>query len=976
MAKRSATGSNASALKKLKAGLKSAGVIGVNKPKKSVLKRQQQQQQQHGSSAQPTSRGQQIQAALVRMRKDNGMDSANPFEVKVNRVKHDVLNRKIKGTQGMPAQTRAKSIEVRKQGLLGDLQRRNKVGAFIDKRIGENDATLTPEDKMLLRWTHEKQRSSAGGKGGSYNLDSDNEDLHGLTHLGKSVDDLDNFDDLMPSDDDQDGKSGMLDRNFVSQANFGGFEPTTTTTTASDQADDRHKSKSEIMKELIAKSKMHKAERQKVREENEDLRQELDAELDAINHLLVNSTKRSRDQQEEDEKEQQGDGERDETYDQFVRELKFEKRAKPTDRLKTEEEIVAAEREKLESLEKARQKRMLGLSDSEDENDGKNKRRRGNRRDKPAADDIEDDYHSDQGGESADDDDDDPLAGMPLTYRNGVLVNKTITVKPKSSAKSRQEASESEEDEEDDEEDGSDEEEEDYEEGEDSDDWEDDLDVDTRPAKSTKTKSLEQDDESEGEDSGEEAEEATEPQKPKRTEQEKLGAMRQAKQELPYTFQAPETHDDLLQLIGDRPLSDVLTLVQRLRVLYHPRLGEGNKTRLQTALRVLLEHVTYLDEEEGETDQVVQYCKTLFPELLELAKQFPVALGNYATHMLNKYSRTLNQHLANASSATSDGVAPSLYPTIGQLMHFKFFGKVFSTSDYHHVIATPMTLLMCQWLGFCPMRSQGDVVAGLFLCSLLAEFQAYSKRLIPEAVNFLCNVVLAIHPSVPVRIPGLFPHTDVLPRIPLPQSSSVLPSKMPIVLPGKDMSPSVAVGVALATMRLLDCFERYYSQLSSYIELFAPVNELLASFSAQSVHPQLASAISSLQQSIQTGLATSALKRRPLKLQSHRPTAIASVAPAFDDQYNLEHRHTPDSAAAHADQETAKLKNMVKKERKGALRELKKDAQFLAGVRAQEQKRKDAEYEEKMRRVHGQLGDEVGEMKKMMAVNKKLKRRR
>jgi len=38
-------------------------------------------------------------------------------------------------------------------------------------------------------------------------------------------------------------------------------------------------------------------------------------------------------------------------YDRIVRELAFEKRARPTDRTKSEEEIALEEKEKLEKLE-------------------------------------------------------------------------------------------------------------------------------------------------------------------------------------------------------------------------------------------------------------------------------------------------------------------------------------------------------------------------------------------------------------------------------------------------------------------------------------------------------------------------------------------------------------------------------------------------------------------------------------------------
>lgn len=37
------------------------------------------------------------------------------------------------------------------------MKKRNKVGGIIDKRFGENDPSMNPEDKMLERFTRERQ---------------------------------------------------------------------------------------------------------------------------------------------------------------------------------------------------------------------------------------------------------------------------------------------------------------------------------------------------------------------------------------------------------------------------------------------------------------------------------------------------------------------------------------------------------------------------------------------------------------------------------------------------------------------------------------------------------------------------------------------------------------------------------------------------------------------------------------------------
>jgi nucleolar protein 14 len=79
-------------------------------------------------------------------------------------------------------------------------------------------------------------------------------------------------------------------------------------------------------------------------------------------------------------------------YDHHVRELAFDKRAKPKDRTKTDEELALEAKEALEEAERKRRRRMLGLpeSDSEDETRKGKKRKRG-------PDDLDDEFDQEVG---------------------------------------------------------------------------------------------------------------------------------------------------------------------------------------------------------------------------------------------------------------------------------------------------------------------------------------------------------------------------------------------------------------------------------------------------------------------------------------------------------------------------------------------------------------------------------------------------
>lgn len=102
--------------------------------------------------------------------------------------------------------------------------------------------------------------------------------------------------------------------------------------------------------------------------------------------------------------------------------------------------------------------------------------------------------------------------------------------------------------------------------------------------------------------------------------------------------------------------------------------------------------------------------------------------------------------------------------------------------------------------------------------------------------------------------------------------------------------------------------------------------------------------------------------RRPLALQAHKPIPIATYIPKFESSSSSYLRkNDPDQERAQA----SKLRYQYKQERKGAIRELRKDARFLSSVKMKEQSEKDRAYSERMNKVFSSLESEQAEQKKM-----------
>lgn len=111
--------------------------------------------------------------------------------------------------------------------------------------------------------------------------------------------------------------------------------------------------------------------------------------------------------------------------------------------------------------------------------------------------------------------------------------------------------------------------------------------------------------------------------------------------------------------------------------------------------------------------------------------------------------------------------------------------------------------------------------------------------------------------------------------------------------------------------------------------------------------------------------------RRPLTLQSHKPIPIPSFIPKFDASYAPGRRFDPDVER----NEAAKLKALVKKEKKGAIRELRKDNRFIAGERAKIQREKDDAYKTKINRITAGLEQERSEEKRFERTKEREKMR-
>jgi nucleolar protein 14 len=437
-------------------------------------------------------------------------------------------------------------------------------------------------------------------------------------------------------------------------------------------------------------------ERQQQKELDEDIRMELDEGLDDLRELLNESIptdlKRGKANldfykapaaapavEDDDDAESKTDKKKPETdgdYDQFVRSLAFDRRAKPKDRTKTEEEVAKEEAEKLQEAEAARLKRMRGIVDEdEDEEEGGRKRRRQKGGRAPEADDLDDDY-----ADGYEDDAQEFGLGAGLGGRQAVEDGDEEMI-------GEDEDEEGESDEDDDEDDD------DLEEGDE--DMEDDLASDLELDDDAKVKT------------------PTTGSKGSKQERTKKARSTASEKVIPFTFKCPESYDDFEAIIDGLEDKDVETVVKRIRTLYHPSLGEGNKERLQELLGILMEHII----NRGSESNQFSLTSLLMPHINGLVNLNVLSAAEHFKEKLAEMHAILLDKLENARSDPST----SIFPEAGDLAILRMVGTIWSTSDFSHPVSVPAALYMGQCLSQAPVRDTGDFARGLFMSAIFLQ---------------------------------------------------------------------------------------------------------------------------------------------------------------------------------------------------------------------------------------------------------------
>ncbi|TVU01983.1 hypothetical protein EJB05_52518 [Eragrostis curvula] len=695
----------------------------------------------------------------------------NPFEAIWSRRKFDVLGKKRKGEERRIGRSRSEAIRKRENTLLKEFEASAKSSVFHedhDRRIGERDDSLPEFDKAIFR--QQRERLTKLKRESKYNLsDEDEDELN--DHDAHILSGKDDFDEEVPLDDgsDEEGKMVLSKSRLSLQS---GDHPSEADLPEEAQGP---KSKKEVMMEIISKSRYYKAQKAKEREEDEHLVDKLDSDFASLaqTQALLSLTEAAKGKVNKNDSSIGLTGKeifskaKADTYEKLVKEMVMDQRARPSDRTKTPEEIVQEEKERLEKLEKERQRRMLGIVDSSDEDD-----------------DDEDDHHMKRDSSK-------PVSGDDLgdsfnldesTRKKKGWVDE---IYEREGREIGDNAAESDDGESDDEDAGDDDEEEDHDEEDDEDagDEEDSSDNDFGNMSARDWEQSDDDEvdirEDEMEDLGVKEREIS-GKGPKKGAQTLKGESNEKPPvkdgSLPFVIDAPSNLKDLSSLLDGRSETEIIEIISRIRTCNSIRLAAENRRKMQVFYGVLLQYFAVLATQRK-----------------------------------------------------------SSWPNLKTSLLLRLWSLIFPCSDFRHVVATPMLLLMCEYLMRCPIQSGRDVAVGSFLCSMVLVATKESKK----------------------------------------------------------------AGVLLSVAKCLRGFVIIHEELCSFPEIFLPISSLLQEILEKSDLPRLLHDIfHEVIDLIKKRSDEHHSSREPLRMRKKKPEPIKQLNPKFEENYIKGLDYDPDRERA------------------------------------------------------------------------------
>ena len=405
---------------------------------------------------------------------------------------------------------------------------------------------------------------------------------------------------------------------------------------------------------------------------------------------------------------------------------------------------------------------------------------------------------------------------------------------------------------------------------------------------------------------------------------------------LPFVLPAPKSYAEFQSLVEGRAPEELAQAVQRIRACNAPELMAGTRRGLQEFYGIVAQHFAGL---AAQMPVPLQHLDALVQPLLDMSKKTPLYAATVARARLERMSRRLD-----AALQAGEGGDSSPWPTPASLMQLQLWGRLFPTTDLRHAVVTGSHLFLGKALALCPLRTTRDCARALVLLRVALFHARAGQRFFPEVLPAFPRVVRALAQEGGAKAP------------PKKRKGAVSRARPPLefLLEKASSVAEPPAGAAEEASVARSCLKEAAALLEGFLELWAPLPS----------YPELASGLAGELEAIAAGadaeelfgrarrLLAARRAREPLVIAARvRPEAPRALNPAFEENFQRGKDYDVDRERA----EQKRLKRALKKESRGAVRELRKDARFMARVQAKERQKEREELEGNYRRTFESL---------------------
>ncbi|KAK8811554.1 hypothetical protein WA158_003288 [Blastocystis sp. Blastoise] len=886
--------------------------------------------------------------------------SKNPFEIKKNKNLHqNIAGRNVKGRTRNLVIAKNKALTQRQTELESQYHHESNKNLFKDRRFGENDASISAEDKLIKRLQAERKKQL---KKNRFAL-ADNDDDQ-LTHEGEEL----NFEkqwklamkDVNDSDDSEDSLDMEKEMNEYYErtknipAGEGEFEG---------ESRDKPKTHKEIMMEIINKSKQYKEERQREKAKVDEEINKLDEGIEELQNLLSFRNKF--------ENKSVDDGAYKD-YDTVTKSLVSEIKGAASQRKKTEEEELKEEHNRLKKLEEERIKRMQGAYVDAD-----NKIIEG-------GDDLEENYELDEdekkdeeeehSSDELDEEDDENMNKMDIeeeeeeeeSDKKGLNILNGDSLYGDNDMISEEEEEEEEENNSEDEDDNN--RGDTYELNED------------QVMKLLKEKSKQDEINKINEAKQSRMDLLQKELEEKRQRKQRMAA---AEKEMPFIIAFPSNVSDMLDCLY-RYRGQEYEYIHRVRVSNNIYNSADNKGKLINFYQMVLrcyEYYSmaitipkeYLSKEDleifnsdsiSEDSQGYSTTKEDISIYIEGLKQIEKSIEEMSNdkHIIEGIDRIWRQKTQEIRRILLECIKnKSGYPPLSILLDIYLSFSVYPPTDYKHAILTPIVTSLAQLLISCPITTPQSLLLALFSLSISHEYMTISGHYIPEATALLYTIINYIFAGKKDQL-----HVFINDSLSWIYDDAALPvndkldtfidNKMPIFLLNNSLSPSAPYKMIIQIQVLkclLSCLSVYQDQ-GILIEIVFPIYKTLLEYNQthanDAVRIQLEDQfINVIYNSIQNAVDT----RKTFSFKSKIEEA-KTFTPNYMENYQPGH-------SLHPNKEFVQLKLLQKQkksEEKAVAREIKRDNLYIDMLHNKDIDEMEEEREKKYHEVMGWLEDQ------------------